>query len=259
MEFIDTHYHLFDERFQFDYSEVLEEDCKAGVTRMVLPAIDSHSHERLLHLASLFPGTCYAAMGFHPTSITEGVSIKEELDRVAHYLSCPPVPFVAVGEIGLDFYWSREFIEQQKEVLACQFDLSIQHDLPVLLHTRDAYGAMIDMVSGYPDLKGIFHGFSGTMEDYKNLSKTGRFLFGIGGVVTFKNSSLPAIVKEMSLEHIVLETDAPYLAPVPYRGQRNQAKYIPLIAEKIAQIKGISVEEVAMVTTRNAKSLLNLT
>lgn len=259
MEFIDTHYHCFDEAFDSDYKAVIEEDLQGGISKIIMPAIDSTTHERVVSMGKEFKGICYPTIGVHPTSVNDcSGEYGAELALVEDYLENNLSHFVAIGEIGLDLYWSKEFFEQQKEAFIKQLLLSKKYDLPVIIHTRDAYEPMIEIIGDIKGLRGVFHGFSGTFNDYQSLKERGDFVFGIGGAVTFKNSKLPYIIPDIPLEDIVLETDAPYLAPVPYRGKRNQAKYIPLIAQSIAQIKGISINEVASVTTKTAKALFKI-
>ena len=261
MLFIDTHTHLYDEKFDEDRDAVIRRAIDAGVTRMFLPAVDSESHEALFALAKKYPANCFALIGFHPTSANDNAAFRQELTGIEKILENPPVPLYGIGETGLDLYWSRDFGKEQEEALRFQIELALRYDLPVILHTREAFEEIIEIVSEYHSrgLRGIFHSFAGTEEHYRTIRDLGDFRFGIGGVVTYKNSQVAEVVKEMELEDIVLETDAPYLPPVPFRGKRNESAYIGYIAEKIAEIKGVPQERVAGVTTENAEKFFRLT
>lgn len=249
MHFIDSHTHLFSTEFDEDRDQVMQRAMAAGVTRMYLPNIDSGTIPAMVDLESRYPGTAFAMMGLHPCSVQANVA--EELGVVRDWLALRS--FSAVGEIGLDFYWDQTFRDQQIEAFSTQIDWAIDYGLPVVIHSRASTRECIDIVGSKQTglLRGIFHCFSGTPEEAARITELG-FLVGIGGVVTFKKSSLPELLGGVDLEHIVLETDSPYLAPSPYRGKRNESAYIPLIAERIAEIKQVSVEQVAHVTTENA-------
>ena len=260
MKLIDSHTHLFDEQFNADRSEVVSRAVAAGVKRMVLPAVDSGSHEALIGMVEAYPEQVFAMMGLHPTSVNDNPAWREELAIVERYLSDPPVRFYAVGEIGLDLYWSKDFLTEQEEALRFQIELALKHDLPVVVHNREAFDDTIRVFSDYTSrgIRGIFHSFSGTAEQYRVMCGLGDFKFGIGGVATYKKSQVAAVVADMELDDIVLETDSPYLTPVPFRGKRNESAYLVYVAEKIAEIKGIPVEEVARTTTRNAEAVFGL-
>lgn len=252
MNFIDTHAHLYLKEFEEDRETLMQKALEAGVSKTFLPNIDSSTISSMLALEKNFPGQAYAMMGLHPCSVNESVEV--ELQKVEHWLSRRH--FAAIGEIGLDFYWDVTFKEQQLHAFSLQIDYALRYDLPIVIHSRNSTRECIDLVRSKQNgkLKGVFHCFSGTQEEANEIIELG-FYMGIGGVVTFKKSSLPDILQKISLEHLVLETDAPYLAPVPYRGKRNESSYIPLIAEKIAGIKDVPLEEVAKVTTSNAGRL----
>ena len=208
----------------------------------------------MFELEEKYPGTCIAMMGLHPCSVKE--NFNEELEEVEQYLK--QRRFAAVGEIGLDFYWSQEFIKQQYESFHRQINLSIEHDLPIVIHTRNAMQETIDVVSEYKGkARGIFHCFGGSGDDAQRIIELGYYL-GIGGVVTYKNSGLASVLEQIDLKHIVLETDAPYLTPVPFRGKRNECSYLSLVQEKIAAIKNISLDEVASITSENALKVFAL-
>jgi TatD DNase family protein len=201
-------------------------------------------------------------MGLHPTSVNDNPRWREELAEVERLLAEPPQGierFYGVGEIGLDLYWSRDWQVEQTEAFRVQVELALKHDLPIVVHTRDAWEEMAEIVEEYRDrgLRGIFHAFSADVEMYERLRKCGDFVFGIGGVVTFKKSSLAEVVKSMRLEDLVVETDAPYLTPTPHRGTRNESSYVRFVAEKIAELQGISYEVVAEQTTANAKRIFS--
>lgn len=249
--YIDTHSHLFSPEFDTDVDIVIDSALERGVGKIIMPAICAESYDAMDSLAARYPDILYPTMGLHPTE--EG-SMEDVLTRFEQKKS----RYVAVGECGLDLYWNPETIERQKEILRSHFELSQRFDLPLILHTRDAFAPMKELLSEYKGLRGVMHGFAGTCQDYHEILELGDFLFGIGGVVTFKNSSLPEVVEAMSLDHIVLETDSPYLSPVPYRGKRNDSSRIPLIAAKIAEIKGVSMKEVEETTTRNALRMFNI-
>ena len=258
---IDTHSHIYAEEFDSDREQVVRRAVEAGVGRMLLPAIDSESHERLFDTCRRYPARCFPMMGLHPTSVNENPRWREELSIVEEYLRQPPVDrFYAVGEIGLDFYWSRDFCQQQIEAFRTQLEWAIRYDLPVVIHTRSATEAMTEVVESFRGrgLRGIFHAFSESEEVYARWRAAGDFLFGIGGVVTFKKSALAETVRRMELSDLVLETDCPYLTPAPHRGERNESGYIPYICEKIAQLKGIPADEVARQTTRSAERMFGL-
>jgi len=246
--YIDSHTHLYDEQLTAD-ADSTQRAIDAGVTKMYMPNCDSTTIDGMLHIADMFPTNCFPMMGLHPCYVKE--NYKDELATVKDWLA--KRKFYAVGEIGLDYYWDLTFKTQQIEAFEMQIDLALKYDLPIVIHSRESTQDCIDIVHSKQNgkLKGIFHCFSGTSDEAKQIIASGLYL-GIGGVVTYKKSTLPDIVKEIPLQHIVLETDAPYLAPVPYRGKRNESSYIPIIAQKIAEIKGITVEEVANVTTDNA-------
>lgn len=252
MTLIDTHCHLYVEEFRNDVEQVLSNAVQAGVERIYLPAIDSTEHEVLLQLEQAHPEICIAMMGLHPCYVKE--KYEEELRKVEDWFGRRK--FAAVGEIGLDFYWDRNYDVQQYEAFRRQLELAKQYKVPVSIHSRNATLECIKEVKALQDggLSGVFHCFSGSYELAKEVVKLG-FYLGIGGVVTYKNGGLPEVLKQIPLEHIVLETDAPYLSPVPYRGKRNQPAYLTPITEKLADIYGISPEEIGTITTANANRL----
>jgi TatD DNase family protein len=246
--FTDTHTHLYDERLMADSSQI-QRAIDAGVTTMYMPNCDRETIAGMLQLADAYPANCYPMMGLHPCYVKE--NYREELDLVTEWLD--KRKFYAVGEIGLDYYWDMTYKAQQAEAFDYQMDLALKHGLPIVIHSRESTQDCIDIVRRKQNgqLKGIFHCFSGTMQEARQVVDLGLYL-GIGGVVTYKKTDLPDIVKAVSMEHIVLETDAPYLAPVPHRGKRNESAYIPVIAAKVAEVMGCSVAEVAAITTANA-------
>lgn len=261
MIFVDTHTHLYDDKFELDRAQAVDNAVNSGVEYLFLPAIDETSNEALFELISSRPEHCFAMMGYHPTSVNDNVdNITEAIDSVEKLLKTPPkgIEFCAVGEIGLDLYWSKDYLDAQLYALRRQIELALELDLPIVVHTRDAWEAMRAVLDEYRGrgLRGIMHGFSGSYEDYLFVKGTGDFLFGIGGPITYKKSPQAAVLELMDIEDMVLETDAPYLTPVPYRGKRNESAYIPIICEKVAHIKGLLTEQVAQITTNNALRML---
>ena len=252
MNWIDSHAHLYGKDFSGDRKEMVERALAVGVTRLFLPNIDSETINNMLELEAQFPDNCYAMMGVHPCHVNENV--EHELTVVRTWLE--KRPFKAIGEIGLDFYWDKTYTEQQYKAFRTQLELARSYDLPVSIHARESTRECIDVVRSLQDgrLSGVFHCFSGTLEQAREVIDLG-FYLGIGGVVTFKKSGLDQVVEQIDIQHIVLETDAPYLAPVPYRGKRNESSYIPLIGEKIADIKNLKIADVAAITTSNALKL----
>ena len=253
---IDTHCHLYDEAFRDDFDPVLDRAREAGVEAFVLPGIDSSCHDALTATADALPGMAFPCIGLHPTSV--GESWQEELAFVKAHLQ--DRRFYAVGEIGLDEYWSKVFVKEQLRVFEEQVVLASQADLPVIIHLREAtddFFRALEDLRGVP-LRGVMHAFTGSYEMYRRLLSLGDFRFGIGGVCTYKNAGVAASLGKMSLDDIVLETDCPWLTPVPFRGRRNEPAYVRLVAEKIAQIKSLPPETVAAVTSDNARRLFNL-
>lgn len=252
---IDTHCHLYLPEFKDDFFETLERAEKAGVKKFCLPAIDQSEAASLLDLERQFPGKFFAMTGLHPCSVKE--NYLDELDYVKESLD--KKNFIAIGEIGLDFYWDTTFSANQYDAFEMQMHWALEKELPIVIHTRKAMAETIACVKPFADkgLKGIFHCFGGTLDEATQIIEMG-FLLGIGGVVTYKNAGLAEVVTQINLENIILETDAPYLAPVPYRGKRNESAYLRLIAEKISMIKGMDLEEVASITSGNAEKIFNI-
>ena len=252
MKFVDTHTHLYLKEFSGDIDTVIQRAETEGVERFYLPAIDSSETSALFELEKKFVGKCIAMAGLHPCSVKE--DYKEELGKVREMLA--QRDFAAIGETGLDFYWDTSFTKEQYESLHQQAEWALQYNLPLVLHTRQAMQETIDVIKTYygKGLQGIFHCFSGTLQNAKDITALS-FYLGIGGVITYKNSGLAEVIRQVELEHIVLETDAPYLAPVPFRGKRNESSYIKYVAQKIAEIKNISIEEVAQQTSKNAEKI----
>lgn len=248
MIFTDTHTHLYDERLIQDEHQ-MKRAIDAGVTRMYMPNCDSETIAGMLKLADMYPESCLPMMGLHPCYVKEGY--RKELEIVEQQLNSRK--YHAVGEIGLDYYWDLTYKSQQIEAYEHQIKLALKHQLPIVVHSRESTQDCIDIAKRNQNgsLKGIFHCFSGTLAEARQIIDMGMYL-GIGGVVTYSKGTLPDIVKEVPLECIVLETDAPYLSPVPHRGKRNESSYIPFIATKIAELKEISEADVARITTENA-------
>ncbi|HMU08914.1 MAG TPA: TatD family hydrolase [Ferruginibacter sp.] len=252
---IDTHCHLYVNSFKQDITEVMRRANDAGVQKFYLPAIDSSETENMLGLEAAYPGKCFAMMGLHPCSVKE--NYPDELDLVKGWLS--KRKFAAVGEIGLDFYWDKTFAEQQYTAFRMQIEWGLQYNLPIVIHTRNAMQETIDVVKEYTNkgVRGIFHCFGGSGIYAKQITDMG-FYLGIGGVLTYKKSGLAEVLANIDLKHIVLETDAPYLTPVPFRGKRNESSYLKYVVEKLAEIKNIPVEEVAAITGNNAQKIFGL-
>jgi TatD DNase family protein len=252
MRLIDTHCHLYLKEFENDLEQVIQRARNAGVEKFYLPAIDSEVIDDMLNLEQSHPSQFYAMMGLHPCSVKE--NFKDELKIVEDYLG--KRKFVAVGEIGLDFYWDTTFTKEQYDAFNIQMELALDNNLPIIIHTRNAMKETIDTVKPFAarGLKGIFHCFGDSNETARQIIDMG-FLLGIGGVLTYKKANVPEALEGISLDHIVLETDAPYLSPVPYRGKRNESSYLLPIAQKLAEAKNVSLEEVARITTANAEKI----
>ena len=250
MILVDTHCHLYSEEFDDEIDAIIDRAKNLGVTKFYLPAIDSTSLQAMLALEARYPNTCFAMMGLHPCYVKENYKI--ELQIVADQLA--KRPFVAVGEIGLDFYWDKTFAVQQYEAFELQMQWALDKKLPIVIHTRNAMQETINMVAPFAakGLTGIFHCFSGSYESAKQITDF-NFMLGIGGVITYKNAGLSEALKDIPNEFLVLETDAPYLTPVPFRGKRNESSYLQYIIEKLADTKQISLEEMASITTANAE------
>lgn len=247
--FIDTHTHLYSEEFDSDRIERINDAIEKGVSKLYMPNVDSASIEGMLQLEVHFPEHCFPMMGLHPCSVKENYRV--ELDVVKQWLDLRR--FAAIGEIGMDLYWDKTFVKEQELAFREQIFWALEYNYTIVIHCRNAFDEIFSILQSYEKLpKGIFHCFSGDFIQAEKVLSLGNFKLGIGGVVTFKNSGLDKVVEQLSLHDIVLETDAPYLAPVPYRGKRNESAYLPLIAEKIAQLKQVSVEEVAEITAKNA-------
>ncbi|MEO6550601.1 MAG: TatD family hydrolase [Ferruginibacter sp.] len=255
MKIIDTHCHLYSDEFTKDIDEVLGRAQEEGVEKFYLPGIDSSAIIAMIDLEKKFPGKCFAMMGLHPCSVKE--NYKDELKIVEQWLETRS--FAAIGEIGLDYYWDKTFIMEQVNAFKIQIEWSIDYHLPISIHCRNAVAETVDIVKNYVSkgLKGIFHCFSGSYEDAMEAINAG-FYLGIGGVLTYKNSVLAEILKKIDLQHIVLETDSPYLAPAPFRGKRNESSYLKYIITKLAEIKNCSLEEVAAITTANAEKIFQV-
>lgn len=255
MYIINTHSHVYDEAFDADRDEVIKRAVSQKVTKIILPDIDSTSRERMFSVAQQYPDICFPMLGVHPTSVNE--NFQQELD--AFFAELPKRDIVGIGEIGLDLYWDKTFLEQQIIVFSKQMEVAQERDLPVVIHVRKAfnetYKALRDLSS--QNFKGIFHCFSGSKEEAFKVIDMG-FHIGIGGVLTFKTSHLPEVVKLIPHDKIVLETDDPYLTPVPHRGERNEPGYAALVAERLAEILHCSVDEVMDFTTNNARSIFNI-
>lgn len=250
--YIDSHAHIYSEEFEKDRGEMLRLAFEKGVERIYMPNVDHASIDGMLELEEKYPGQCIAMMGLHPCSVKK--DFEKELYLVEDWLKRRK--FAAVGEIGIDLYWDTTFRPQQEEAFKIQVEMAKKQGLPIVIHCRNSMKETLELLSPLADngLKGVFHCFSGTAEDAKKIVELG-FYLGIGGVVTFKNGGLDKVLPEIDLKQIVLETDSPYLAPAPHRGKRNDPGFIPLIAEKIAQIKQVDLEEVAGKTTENALQL----
>ena len=257
---IDTHPHIYAEEFDADRAEALQRAWDAGVERLILPDIDSQSRGRMLDLAKEHPERCLPTVGLHPTSVNDNPCWQEELDMVERLLREPPMRLYAVGEIGLDLYWSSDFYAMQREVLHAQIEMALAYNLPLIIHTRSAYKEMLDAIATYRGrgLRGVFHAYADGVDTARRLASLGDFVFGIGGVVTFKNSGLDRVVSELPTELLLLETDCPYLTPVPHRGKRNESSYVAFVRDKIAELHGISAERVAEITTTTAKQIFSI-
>jgi TatD DNase family protein len=255
MELIDSHCHLYVPAFAADINEVMERARKAGVTRFYLPAIDGENEPLLMELEKRFPGECFAMQGLHPCSVKE--DFQEELKRVEDSLAARK--FAAVGETGLDFYWDRTFERQQYQAFHRQIEWALHYAIPVVIHSRQSIDQTIATVREHQkgNLNGIFHCFNEDERSAQDIIGLG-FYLGIGGTLTYKNSKLPEVLKNVPLENIVLETDAPYLPPVPFRGKRNESSYISYVASRLAEIKEVDIEEVASVTTANSLKIFGV-
>ena len=255
MEFIDTHSHLYDEAFNGEYDSAVSRAVEAGVTGLVFPDIDSQSRDAMFSMAGRHEGTIFPCLGLHPTSIDAGW--EKEMEELERWLDRK---IYAIGEIGMDCYWSKEFIKEQQQAFRIQLELASRLDLPVIIHSRESTDLIIKTLKECSNLtlRGVFHAFSGSIETYRELQRLGDWYIGIGGVLTYKKASIAETVKEIPLERIILETDSPYLTPVPFRGKRNESAYIPHIAARLAELTGKEIEEIAACTTTNAEKLFRI-
>jgi len=255
MHFIDTHAHVYAEELTGSMDRIIQNSIKAGVSKMLMPAIDSTTLDAMLKVETQFPAHCIAMMGLHPCYVKE--NYKEELKLVEDWIG--KRKFIAIGEIGLDFYWDKTFVKEQQLVFETQMQWALDLQLPIAIHTRNAMGETIEAVKPFAKkgLRGVFHCFSGSKESAEQIIGMG-FHLGLGGVLTYKNAGVAEAIKDIPMEYLVLETDAPYLAPVPYRGKTNEPAYMLEVAKKLAEIKSMPLHEIATITTSNAEKLFGL-
>ncbi|MEA5139870.1 TatD family hydrolase [Arcicella rigui] len=252
LQIIETHAHIYDETYQEDRDEMLQKAFSAGVSQIWMPNCASETIDGMMVLAEKYPKQCFPMMGLHPCYVKE--DFEKELAIVEDWLN--KYKFIAIGEIGMDLYWDKTFVKQQEEAFLYQCQLAKKHDLWIDIHSRNAFWETVNLIekNADPNLKGIFHCFTGTLEEAQKAIELG-FLLGIGGVATFKNGGLDKILPHIDLTSIVLETDAPYLAPVPYRGKRNEPAYLTIIAQRVADLMECSIEKVIEQSTQNALHL----
>ena len=255
MNIIDTHTHLYVKQFKEDIDIVIQRSIDKGINKFIFPAIDSSHFNDMHNLKDKYPDNIYLMSGLHPTDVKE--DFKDELEFVVNSLKTHD--YVAIGEIGIDLYWDKTYLNEQQEAFRFQIILAIKNDLPIVIHCRDAFNEIFEILDkeNCPKLRGVFHCFTGTLEQAKRAIDLG-FILGVGGVVTFKNGGIDKFLNQIDLKHIVLETDSPYLAPVPFRGKRNESSYIVYVIDKLSEIYGLSKEEIASVTTKNAEKVFAL-
>lgn len=258
MNMIDTHSHLFLEEFAEDLPDVVERARHAGVSHILMPNIDSTTLQPMLDVCRRYEGYCFPMIGLHPTSV-RAENFEKELDVVACELAFGR-KYVAIGEIGMDLYWDRTFLKEQEEALRRQFDLALAYGLPVVIHCREAFDYIYRIMEPYRSkgLTGVFHSFTGTVEEARQVLDFPGFYLGINGVVTFKNSHLPDVLSSIPLDRILLETDSPYLTPVPYRGRRNESAYVQYVLLKVAGVYGRTPDEVAKQTSESALKVFGI-
>ena len=255
MKIIDTHTHLYLNQFKDDIDKVIQRSKDKGINKFIFPAIDSSHFNDMHDLKNKYPGSIYLMSGLHPVDVKE--NYKEELEFVVNSLKSHS--YVAIGEIGIDLYWDKTYLKQQQDAFEFQIRLAIENDLPIVIHCREAFDEIFEILDkeNCSKLRGVFHCFTGTLEQANRAIDLG-FVLGIGGVVTFKNGGIDKFLSQIDLKHIVLETDSPYLAPVPFRGKRNESSYITYIIDKLSEIYGLPIKEIASVTTKNAEKVFAL-
>ena len=257
--FIDTHTHLYAEEFKEDRSEMIRRAISAGVEKLLLPNIDVESIEGMHQLVEQYPENCFAMMGLHPGYVKEDWEV--QLKTIEEKLFAHPEKYIAIGEIGMDLYWDKTFQAQQVIAFIKQVNWAKALGLPIIIHARDAFDEIFEILDELNDerLFGIFHCFTGTLEQANHILNYGGFKLGIGGVLTYKKAELDQIIANIDLKNLVLETDAPYLPPVPFRGKRNESSYLLHTAEKLAEIYNLSLKEIETITTENALEIFKLT
>jgi TatD DNase family protein len=256
MRLIDTHCHLYSEQFDTDREQVIANAKRMGVDRILLPNVDLQTVAGMHELVANHPGVCYPMMGLHPCDVKP--DYETEIAQLFSFFDTHT--YCAVGEIGIDLYWDKTTQDIQEKAFLMQVDFALEKGLPIAIHSRNATHRIIEMLKPYKSkgLTGVFHCFSESVELAEEILKLDGFKLGIGGVLTYKNAGLPEVLKQIDLQHIILETDSPYLPPVPHRGKRNEPAYTRLVAEKLADVKGVSLREVADITTANAEQLFGL-
>lgn len=254
---IDTHSHIFEPDFADDLPEVIARAKEIGVEKIFMPNIDDTSVDAMLGVCSQYPGYCFPMLGFHPTSVDADAmpKVKEMKKRLTE-----GHPYIAIGEVGLDLYWDKTYIKEQQMVLEEQIQWALEWELSLVIHCREAFPELFDVLKPYKETKltGVFHSFTGTVNEAMELLDYSRFMVGINGVVTFKKSTLPEALKVLPLDRLVLETDSPYLAPVPFRGKRNESSYVKRVAVKLAELYGVEIGEVERQTTANALKVFKI-
>jgi TatD DNase family protein len=257
MNFIDTHTHLFASEFNNDIDIVVQNAIDNGVSKMLLPNIDSTTTNNMLHLCNKYPQNCFPMIGLHPCSVKKD-NIEKEILHVEEMLT--KNNFIAIGEIGLDLYWDKSTLSYQKVAFESQIKLAKKYQLPIVIHVRDSFNEAIEIVEklNNENLSGVFHCFTGNIQEAERIINLENFYLGIGGVVTFKNGGINNIINQISLDNIILETDSPYLTPTPFRGKRNESKFLVNIAQKMSEIYEIDINEIANKTSSNAKNLFKI-
>ena len=255
MKIIDTHTHLYLKQFKDDIDKVIQRSIDKGINKFIFPAIDSTHFDDMHDLKNKYPGSIYLMSGLHPVDVKE--NFKEELEFVVNSLKSHS--YVAIGEIGIDLYWDKTYLKQQQEAFEFQIRLAIKNDLPIVIHCREAFDEIFEILDkeNCDKLRGVFHCFTGTLEQANRAIQLG-FKLGVGGVVTFKNGGIDKFLNQIDIKHIVLETDSPYLAPVPFRGKRNESSYITYVIDKLSEIYGLPIKKIASVTTKNAEKVFAL-